>query len=109
MGVIQHNVEMAASCCRQVALVFLACVAQGFASRHQFQLAMTKKGPGPAPGPSPSASPAAAPAGPCECRFEEFCTCGGALSYLDCISRTCAKSECDCKDNSVTFKSSCKK
>jgi len=52
-------------------------------------------------------APADSPAGPCECRFEDFCTCGGALAYLDCISHTCAKKECDCTSNAKTFKNSC--
>jgi len=65
--------------------------------------------PGAAPAGSPMGSPGPAPApmGPCECRFEDFCTCGGALAYIDCIAKTCAKEECNCGNNTVQFATSC--
>eukprot|EP00746_Dinoflagellata_sp_MGD_P160809 gnl/MRDRNA2_/MRDRNA2_87732_c0_seq1.p1 gnl/MRDRNA2_/MRDRNA2_87732_c0~~gnl/MRDRNA2_/MRDRNA2_87732_c0_seq1.p1 ORF type:complete len:364 (-),score=94.61 gnl/MRDRNA2_/MRDRNA2_87732_c0_seq1:30-1121(-) len=98
---------MAALSCQQVALIFTACVAPGLASRNQFQLAMMKEAPSPAPAGSPASAPGPAPLGPCECRFEDFCTCEGALRYLDCISQTCAKEECHCSNNTVQFSTSC--
>lgn len=98
---------MAALSCQQVALIFTACVVQGLASRHQFHLAMMKEAPSPAPASAPMSSPGPAPLGPCECRFEDYCTCGGALAYLDCISRTCAMEECNCGNNTVQFSTSC--
>lgn len=103
---------MAALTCQQVAFIFTTCVVQGLASRHQFQMGVEKAAPSPpmaAPAGAPQGSPgpAAGPAGPCECRFEDFCTCGGALAYLDCISQTCAKEECNCGNNTEKFSTSC--
>merc|ERR1719359_304366 len=66
-----------------------------------------KEAPSPAPAGAPMGSPGPAPLGPCECRFEDYCTCGGALAYLDCISKTCAKEECNCGSNDRQFEMSC--
>jgi len=63
--------------------------------------------PSPAPAAGPEASPAAAPAGPCECGFQDFCTCESALAHLNCISKTCASGECDCP--STQWSQSCGK
>jgi len=64
-------------------------------------------GPGGAPAPSPAAAPKGAPGGadPCQCSFEDMCTCKTALAHLDCISKTCASTECDCP--AVQFSQSC--
>lgn len=61
--------------------------------------------PASAPEASPMAAPAGGPAGPCECNFQDMCTCESALAHLDCISKTCASDECDCPE--VQFSQSC--
>jgi len=60
--------------------------------------------PAAAPESAPMGAPMAVP-GSCECNFQDMCTCESALAHLDCISKTCAKQECDCP--AVQFSQSC--
>lgn len=112
---------MAAHLCQQVALSVLLFSAPSLGRRLQrlhsagaHNSSSIQAGWGPAPAPAPedsaaggpggapanaSASPGPAPEDPCTCNFNDFCTCGGTLKYLECVSQKCMREGCKCEKN----------